>query len=110
MAITEWEESGDLAIKDMSNGQIKRLIGKTGTWKTSLAYVETPVFSPDLRQVAYLFWTGKNGHAQLRVMPNEVGGKSRVLVDSRENDYYTLAGAATRSFGGDHLARGADVA
>jgi dipeptidyl aminopeptidase/acylaminoacyl peptidase len=92
MAFTEWDETGDLAIKDMSTGEMKRLMAKSGTWKTSGAYVETPVFSPDLRQVAYLFWVGDNGPAQLRVMANEVNGKHRVLVDSPENTYYSVAG------------------
>ena len=92
MAITEWDETGDLAVKDMSTGEIKRLMAKSGTWKTAEAYVETPVFSPDLRQIAYLYWTGSDGHAQLRVMPNEVSGKHRVLVDDPANHYYSVAG------------------
>jgi len=92
MAFTHWD-SGDLAIRDMSTGQVKRLMAKTGTWNDSDAFVETPVLSPDLRQIAYLWYMdGKQepDHIQLRVVPNELGGKARVLVDNSENTWYTL--------------------
>ncbi|MBZ5636984.1 MAG: hypothetical protein LAO55_27995 [Acidobacteriia bacterium] len=88
MAFTHWD-SGDVAIRDMSTGQVKRLMAKTGTWKDSDAFVETPVLSPDLRQIAYCWDTGeKEDHVQLRVIPNELNGKARVPVDSRENTWY----------------------
>lgn len=89
MAFTHWD-SGDVAIRDMSTGQFKRLMAKAGTWSDSDTYVETPILSPDLRQIVYLWWETdeKEQHAQLRVMPNAVGGKARVLVDNPEYSYY----------------------
>ena len=88
MVSTDWD-SGDIAIRDMSTGQMKRLLAKPGTLKDSDTYAETPVFSPDLRQIVYLWQTDEKGQgAQLRVMPNAVGGKARVLVDNPEYSYY----------------------
>jgi Tol biopolymer transport system component len=92
MVFTDWD-SGDLAIRDMSAGKVKRLLAKTGGWDNSVrfsgAYGETPVFSPNLRQIVYYWNTGeKDLLGQLRLMPNEPGGKSRILLGSPENDYY----------------------
>ncbi len=89
MAFTHWD-SGDLAIRDMSTGQVKRLMAKTGTWTDSNTFVETPVLSPDLRQIVYTWEVGnKEDDHQLRVMLNEIGGKARVLLDNKENTWYT---------------------
>jgi len=92
MLITDWD-SGDLAIRDMNNHPVKRLMVKAGSWKESDAYGESPIFSPDLRQIAYLWETGEKGdaHAQLRVVAREPGSKPRVLVNTPENIYYEPA-------------------
>jgi len=90
MAFTHWD-SGDVAIRDMSTGQAKRLMAKPGTWNDSDAFVETPILSPDLRQIAYLWFMNDKqepDHVQLRIVPNELGGKARVLVDNKENTWY----------------------
>ena len=50
MAMTHWE-TGDLAIRDMATGQIKRLNLKT-TWNGSSDFAQWPVFSPDQSQIA----------------------------------------------------------
>jgi len=90
MAFTHWD-SGDLAIRDMSTGQVKLLMVKTGTGKDSDSYVETPILSPDLRQIVYLWDPDqKDAHVQLRIVANEIGAKTRVLVDDKENTWYTL--------------------
>ncbi|MEP7365437.1 MAG: hypothetical protein ABI972_19455 [Acidobacteriota bacterium] len=89
MLVTDWD-TGDLAIREVSTGQIKRLMAKPSSWRDSDAYGESPVYSPDARQIAYLWDTGKD-HTQLRVMANEPGGKARVLVDTPENTYYEPA-------------------
>jgi Tol biopolymer transport system component len=86
---TDWD-TGDLAVRDMSTGQARRLLAKTGTYKDSNADAGEPIFSPDLRQIVYL-WESRverESHDQLRVMPNEPGAKPRVLVDNPENTYY----------------------
>src|SRR5262249_14779955 len=83
MAMSEWEVSGDLVVKDMATGQMKRLMVKPNTWKESDAYVESPVFSPDLRQIVYTWDSNVDGQpAQLWISPNEVGGKPRVLLNT----------------------------
>lgn len=89
MAITDWN-SGDLAVRDISTGQVKRLMVRTGTGRDSDSYVETPILSPDLRQIVYLWDTGeRSAHVQLRVAPNETAAKARVLMDNKENVWYT---------------------
>jgi Tol biopolymer transport system component len=78
--------TGDLAIRNMFTGKVKRLLAKTGadTW------IKRPLFSPDLRQIAY--GTGeKESHLQLRLTSNEPGGKARALIDGPDNNYYQPA-------------------
>jgi Tol biopolymer transport system component len=86
MMVAEDYETGDIAIRDLSTGRVTRLFAKPGTYKDSAVSAEAPIFSPDLRQIAY-WWGGKGAvHVhQLRVMPNEPGAKPRVLVDNPEN-------------------------
>jgi Tol biopolymer transport system component len=91
MVLTDWE-SGDLAIRDMSTGQVMRLMAKTGTFKDSGSFGEEPVLSPDLRQIVYFWEVGnKEDDEQLRVMQNEPGGKSRVLISRPGGDIYSPA-------------------
>ena len=90
MVKTDWD-TGDLAIRDMSTGEMTALKVKTVTFKESSAYAQAPVFSPDMRQIVYHWQVEKDGRSQLRVMPNEVGGKARVLVDNPEYDYFEPA-------------------
>jgi len=86
MVFTDWD-SGDLATRDMSTGQVKRLMAKAGTFKDSGAFGEGPRLSPDLRQVVYFWEVGnKEDDEQLRVMQNEPGGKSRVLISRPGGD------------------------
>src|SRR5207302_7732143 len=67
MVVTDWD-TGDLAIRDIHSGSVKRLLAKPGSWKDSGDYGDSPVFSPDLRQIAYVWETqeGKIDRAQLR--------------------------------------------
>ena len=87
MAFTHWD-SGDLAIRDLSTMAEKRLMLKPGSWKDSDAYVEFPVFSPDARQIAYLWFVSNTLPGQLRIVANEPGSKPRVVLDTPENLYY----------------------
>jgi Tol biopolymer transport system component len=91
MLKTDWD-TGDLAIRDMTTGQTKRLMAKPGSWRDSDAYAESPLYSPDLRNIVYLWFTDeKTPHAELRVMANEPGSKARVLVNTPEISYYEPA-------------------
>jgi Tol biopolymer transport system component len=88
MAMTDWD-SGDLVVRELSSGTTTRLMVKPGDFKTSKQYAETPVFSKDSRQIAYLWDTGEEPrHFQLRIVANEPGAKTRVVGDSREYFYY----------------------
>jgi len=88
-ATTDWV-SGDLMIRDLSTNQSKRLLAKSGGWEQA-AYATSPVLSPDLRQVAFQWYhntTSNDIKADLRVMPNEPGAKSRVLTANPEFGYF----------------------
>jgi len=90
LMVTDWS-TGDLAIRDMTTGQIKRLMVKAGSWEDSPKFGQNPVLSPDLRQVAYAWFDGSSPadrNYQLRVTPNQVGGKPRVLISNPEFSYF----------------------
>ena len=92
MLHTDWD-SGDLAVREMSTGQTKRLMAKPGSWKDAGTYAESPLFSPDLKHIAYQWGIDeKEFRSELRVMSNEPGGKPRVVVNTPENSYYEPAG------------------
>jgi Tol biopolymer transport system component len=92
MVYTDWD-SGDLAIHDMAAGKITRLLVKPGTMKDSSAYAESPVFSPDLRQIVYTWDPGSPpvDHVQLCIVANQPGAKPRVLIENAENTWYESA-------------------
>jgi Tol biopolymer transport system component len=65
-------------------GQVKRLL----KFDSASGDIEGPVLSPDRRQIVFAWYTGENGHYQLRLVPNEPGSMPRVLIDSPEYSYY----------------------
>jgi Tol biopolymer transport system component len=86
--------TGDLTIRDMSTGEVKRLLAKPGIRDDySEPFAGSPIFSPDLRQIVYAW--GRNNPVvhigQLRVMANEPGAKSRVLAENPEVAWYGSA-------------------
>jgi Tol biopolymer transport system component len=87
-ATTDWA-SGDLMIRDLSTNQSRRLQAKSGGWEQA-AYATSPVLSPDTRQIAFQWYhnSANDIKADLRVMPNEPGAKSRVLVANPEFSYF----------------------
>jgi hypothetical protein len=89
MVATDWD-SGDLEIRDAATGQfVRRLMLKTGTFKTSKEEAEKPVFSKDARQIAYFWCTGdKPNRIQLRVVANEPGAKPRIVMEKTEYRNY----------------------
>jgi Tol biopolymer transport system component len=93
LARPHWE-TGDLAIRDMVLGKTTRMMAKTGDWdigEEQDTEVDEVMLSPDQKWIAYVWLTATDGY-QLRIMPNQVGGKPRVLVDSPEYEYFSLAG------------------
>jgi len=95
---TDWS-TGDLAIRDLASGQVKRLLAKPGGRNENDDYTWFGVFSPDHRQVAYLWsFDGGRGHDsdhQVRVLANEPGAKPRTLLtSSAQYDWFHVAGWA----------------
>ncbi len=84
MASTAWD-TGDLVIREMSTGQVWRLMAKPGTFKDTNEFAENPVFSPDASQLAYGWFDGKQ--YQLRAMPSVPGAKALVLRNIPETRY-----------------------
>ncbi len=87
MVFTDWDND-DLAIRDMSTGQVRRL--PTKPTSTDDSFPETPAFSPDMKQVAYNWWQDPD-RAELRVIPVEPGAKPRVVLYNREFTWYEVA-------------------
>jgi Tol biopolymer transport system component len=88
MAMTDWT-SGDIAIRDMSTGQVQRLMAKAGGWESD-DVGQMAVLSPDSSQVVYLWYQGGR-NPYLRAMPNRPGAKSRDLVRNTEYSYVVPA-------------------
>jgi Tol biopolymer transport system component len=93
---TDWS-TGDLAMRDLASGQVKRLLAKPGGKNENDDYTWFGVFSPDHRQVAYLWsFDGGRGHDsdhQVRVLANEPGAKPRTLLTSSpQYDWFHVAG------------------
>jgi len=75
---TDWD-TGDLAVLDLLSGQRRRVTKKEeGGWATSYAYSESARFSPDGRQIAYVWFT-EPGTYELRVI-NIDGTGDRVVA------------------------------
>jgi len=76
---TDWM-NGDLVLRQVSTGEIRRLVPVGDINQKSWA--ESPVLSRDQKQVAYWWfdYADPSAYGQLRVMPNEPGAKSRVLI------------------------------
>lgn len=87
LSFVDWE-TGDLALRDLTTGQNRRLTSK-GTWADSADFAETSAISPDGRQIAYGWYT--NGRYELRVSTIEAT-KPRTLVASPDVAYVQVGG------------------
>jgi len=87
-------ETGDLAVRDLTARETKRLNVKTGSWEESDGFVEAAITSPDQRWIAYLWFpSAPPFDYELRIMPNESGGRPRVLIAKNpEFGYFEPAG------------------
>lgn len=79
--------SGDVAIRDVSTGQVTRMMFVPDPRG---GYAEWPSLSPDLRQVAYAWSSPEDGNYQVRVADAQPGAKPRILVRNSEFLYYFL--------------------
>ncbi|HCA81076.1 MAG TPA: hypothetical protein DEP53_15205, partial [Bacteroidetes bacterium] len=74
LSFTDWS-TGDLAVRDMSTGSIRRLTNK-GSW-SSRECADFSAVSPDGKQVAYA-WLDKSGYCSLRAVRID-GSEPRIL-------------------------------
>ena len=74
LSFTDWS-TGDLAVRDMTTGEIRRLTNK-GSWSSN-EQADFSTVSPDGKQVAYA-WSDKNYDYSLRVVRID-GSEPRIL-------------------------------
>jgi Tol biopolymer transport system component len=80
LSFTDWD-TGDLAIRDLATGKNRRLTNK-GSWSESPEWAAPSAFSPDGKQVAYVWWN-KEGFYDLRLIGRD-GSRPRVLYRKEE--------------------------
>ncbi len=97
LSYTDWS-TGDLAVRDMITGEVRRLT-KKGSW-SSHEYADFSTVSPDGKQVAYA-WQDKAGNSSLRVVRVD-GSESRILFS--EAGYYLRPEAWSND--GQHIVTG----
>jgi Tol biopolymer transport system component len=90
MAITDWD-TGDVALREMATGQVKRLNLKA-SWSESGDFAEWPVLSSDKSQIVYAWYSDKDRRYQMRLAAPQPGAKPRILVNNPEIDYFETAG------------------
>jgi Tol biopolymer transport system component len=92
LSFTFWE-TGDLALRDLSAGTMRRLTN-TGGWEVSGNYVQDSVISPDGRQIAYGWFVQANNTNELRILPVSAteNARARVILSTERSDYHTPFG------------------
>ena len=80
LSFIDWE-TGDLAVRDLTTGENRRLTNK-GSYFSSIEYAEYSTVSPDAKQVAYA-WYNKDKFYDLRIIGID-GSKPRVLYRNEE--------------------------
>ena len=91
---TDWIK-GDLVLTHVSSGEIRRLVSAAFD-KKPVSWAESPILSPDQKQVAYLWFDDGDPSAsggQIRLIANETAAKPRVLF-SRPGEYKNVYPAA----------------
>lgn len=91
----DWE-TGDLAVRDLASGELRRVTDK-GPWRTSDDYAGESVFSPDGSRIAFNWFRGALGRPQGTVSGYELrsvgldGSDLRVHFPVREDVRYVVA-------------------
>jgi Tol biopolymer transport system component len=84
LSFVDWS-TGDLAIRDLTTGENKR-VTKKGSWSDSSEYAEFSIFSPDGMRLAYAWFNQKTNNYELRVIGRD-GAAMRVLHAHPETFY-----------------------
>lgn len=87
LSFVDWA-TGDLAVRDLSTGQVRRLTHK-GTWLQSDEFAEFSVFSRDGQTIAYAWSKGR--FYELRTV-RMADGSSRVVYSNPEAAYLQPVG------------------
>lgn len=80
------EDNGDLAVRDLVTGQIRRLTNK-GSWLDSGDLAGTSAFSPDGSQIVFSWFIHKQDRYDLRIVNVRGDAAPRVVLDNREVRY-----------------------
>jgi Tol biopolymer transport system component len=83
LAFVDWE-SGNLAVRDFSTGQTRRLTSNA-SWERPIQYAESSAFSRDGKMIAYC-WYGTNDSFALQIVSLE-NSKSRNLFAKGANGW-----------------------
>jgi len=87
---TDWN-SGDLVLTRTSSGETRRLV--QGHFNDDpVSWAQSPLLSPDQKQVAYWWYdyADPQAHGQVRLMANQPGAKPRVLVQATDGPDGTM--------------------
>ncbi len=90
LSTTDWS-SGDLAVRDLRTGALRRVGLKPEGW-TSDAYVESSIMSPDGRRIA-LAWADEEARYSIRVVDAD-GRNARVVYQDSAYYYMEVNGFA----------------
>jgi Tol biopolymer transport system component len=82
LSFVDWE-TGDLAIREMATGKKRHLTHK-GSWDESSAFAMTSVWSPDGKQLAYIWEDDAKGQVEVHIVGLD-GSEPRFL---HQVDYY----------------------
>jgi Tol biopolymer transport system component len=83
----DWH-SGDVGLRDMGTGEIKRL-GFKKAWAESGEFAQFALYSPDQRQIAYTWHAADDGqYYDFRVISTAPGAKPRELIKHPELIYF----------------------
>jgi Tol biopolymer transport system component len=90
LSTTDWS-TGDLAVRDLWNGALRRVGLKQDGW-ASEAYVENSIMSPDGRRIA-LAWADEESRYSIRVVDAD-GRNARVVYEDSAYYYMEVNGFA----------------
>lgn len=91
LSFTDWE-TGDLAVRDLTNGTNRRLTEK-GTWSESGEFAYFHVWSPNGQEIATSWWLPEENQFDLRIVPVD-GGDPRVIYFDKEHYVHPKAWSA----------------
>ena len=84
IAYSDWPTGpgGDLVVRELRTGATK-IVAASSREKNSMEFPWTPVWSPDSRSIAYLWWDNHGSDPSVRVVSRE-GGEPRVIGKGAE--------------------------